>query len=106
MQKLSFGAVAYAAYAAAVGGQTFDGKPLPVFDALGDPQKAGWAAAAMTGGFAHALGETITAKNGVRGTVTNQCNGKNDRRGYHVEALDTTGRPFEAWIEECDVVAK
>ena len=32
-------------YAAAVGGTTFDGKPLPDFTDLGERQKAGWAAA-------------------------------------------------------------
>lgn len=37
---------AWAAYAAAVGGKTFDGKPLPTWDQLGELQKAGWVAAA------------------------------------------------------------
>lgn len=36
----------YAAYCAAVGGTTFDGRPLPTFDQLGDRQKDGWAAVA------------------------------------------------------------
>ena len=35
----------YERYCAAVGGTTFDGKPLPDFTELGDRQKAGWCAA-------------------------------------------------------------
>lgn len=33
---------AWAAYAKAVGGKTFDGKPLPAWDELGPLQKRGW----------------------------------------------------------------
>jgi len=45
----SLGEIAYQAYAQEVGGLTFDGKPLPEFNQLGEPQKeawnqAGWAA--------------------------------------------------------------
>lgn len=44
---------AWNAYAGAVGGTTFDGKPLPAWDfeegreTLGDRQKEGWRAAAI-----------------------------------------------------------
>lgn len=38
--------IAWDAYAVAVGGKTFDGKPLPTYEQLGETQKAGWAAAA------------------------------------------------------------
>jgi len=37
---------AWKAYAVAVGGKTFDGKPLPTWDELGERQKKGWIAAA------------------------------------------------------------
>ena len=40
------GIVAYERYCDAVGGTTFDGKPLPSWTALGDRQKAGWCSAA------------------------------------------------------------
>ena len=43
---ISLGQKAYEAYCAAVGGTTFDGKPLPTFQELGDRQRAGWEAAA------------------------------------------------------------
>lgn len=39
---------AWAAYAVAVGGKTFDGKPLPTWEQLGLPQRRGWVAAAIT----------------------------------------------------------
>lgn len=37
---------AWAAYAQAVGGKTFDGKALPTWEQLGELQKQGWVAAA------------------------------------------------------------
>ena len=40
------GQQAYQRYTAGVGGTTFDGKPLPTWDDLGDRQKAGWCATA------------------------------------------------------------
>ena len=40
------GQVAWEAYAKAVGGKTFDDKPLPTWEELGDRQKDGWRAAA------------------------------------------------------------
>ena len=39
---------AYAAYSAAVGRATFDGKALPAWCALDDARRAGWAAAEAT----------------------------------------------------------
>ncbi len=36
------GQAAYAAYCKAVGGTTFDGKPLPSFSQIGERQQAGW----------------------------------------------------------------
>ena len=41
------GRAAYAAYCEAVGGTTYDGKPLPAFDDLDERQQKGWAAAAL-----------------------------------------------------------
>ena len=43
---IQLGESAYAAYCKAVGGTTFDGKPLPTFQQLGERQQAGWAKAA------------------------------------------------------------
>jgi hypothetical protein len=40
------GSQAYAIYAQAVGGTTFDGKPLPTFEQLGERQRAAWEAVA------------------------------------------------------------
>jgi len=40
------GQIAWEAYAKSVGGTTFDGKPLPTWNELGDRQQAGWEAAA------------------------------------------------------------
>ena len=42
----SLGHTAWLAYARTVGGKTFDGKPLPEWEALGEVQKEGWEAAA------------------------------------------------------------
>lgn len=42
----SDGQIAWEAYAKAVGGLTYDGKPLPTWDELGDRQKEGWEKAA------------------------------------------------------------
>ena len=41
------GRVAWDAYARAVGGKTFDEKPLPTWEELGERQKEGWASAAQ-----------------------------------------------------------
>lgn len=43
---MNYAEIAYEAYAAGVGGQTFDGKPLPKYEALGARQQDGWACAA------------------------------------------------------------
>lgn len=41
-----YGRLAWDAYAKAVGGITFDGKPLPEWKDLGERQKNGWGKAA------------------------------------------------------------
>ena len=41
-----YGKIAWEAYAEAVGGTTFDDKPLPKWEDLGQRQKDGWGAAA------------------------------------------------------------
>ena len=38
---------AFAAYTSAVGGVTYDGKPIPGWDLLTDTVRAGWRAAAL-----------------------------------------------------------
>lgn len=40
------GQIAWDAYAKAVGGKTFDGKPLPAWEGLGPAQRQGWIGAA------------------------------------------------------------
>lgn len=40
---------AYDAYSKEVGGTTFDGRPLPAFEELGERQQRGWEAAVMVG---------------------------------------------------------
>lgn len=45
---MSHGQKAYAAYCAAVGGKTYDGKPLPVWGELDALRQAGWSAAEAT----------------------------------------------------------
>lgn len=39
--------IAWEAYAKAVGGKTFDDKPLPTWDELGERQKEGWKQASI-----------------------------------------------------------
>ena len=39
------GRAAYARYSKAVGGKTFDDRPMPTWDELGETQKRGWMAA-------------------------------------------------------------
>jgi hypothetical protein len=41
-----YGIIAWEVYAKTVGGKTFDGKPLPTWNELGELQKKGWQAAA------------------------------------------------------------
>ena len=43
---IDYGIIAWEAYAKAVGGKTFDGKPLPEWKSLGPLQQDGWRAAA------------------------------------------------------------
>ena len=43
----NYARIAWKAYAETVGGTTFDNKPLPSFDDLGERQKVGWKAAAQ-----------------------------------------------------------
>jgi hypothetical protein len=42
----ALGQIAWEAYAKAVGGKSFDDKPLPTWDELGDRQRHGWGVAA------------------------------------------------------------
>jgi hypothetical protein len=101
--KTALGAAAYAAYSKAVGGLTFDGKPLPTYDELGTPQQGGWTAAAKTAGFAVAIGQKVNNGKGVSGEITNLGIGRDDKRGVWIEGTDSTGRPFEHYIREEEV---
>jgi len=47
MGDSELGRVAWDAYARSVGGKTFDDKPLPEWEQLGDRQKEGWEEAAQ-----------------------------------------------------------
>jgi hypothetical protein len=96
---MSAGSLCYAAYCAAVGGTTFNDQPLPTFDELGDRQKAGWEAAADNGGFAAARGDELLTDAGIKGVVTTMQNGRSGR-GYWIEGADTTGRPFEHYVDD------
>lgn len=98
----SRGAVAYAAYSAAVGGKTFDGRDMPAWDQLGDKIQAGWTAAAESAGFPFAVGQSVQCTNGVSGRIRTLCFGK-DRHGAWIEGVDNTGRPFEHYAEEGEI---
>ena len=101
----SRGAAAYAAYCLAVGGKTFDGsRDLPKFEELGQAQQNGWTAAADTAGFAVRLGDTITTRKGLQGEVTSLSMAKTGRRGAWIDGIDSTGRPFETFVDEADIV--
>ena len=89
----------YDAYTKAVGGTTFDGRPLPTFEELGDRQKEGWQAAAAPCGTPFKPGMAVVSNSGVRGTVASLAYGKTGRRGAWIEGVDTTGRPFECHYE-------
>lgn len=94
----------YAAYVKAVGGTTFDGRPLPTFEELGDRQKAGWQAAAEQAGTAFKVGDRISAKNGIQGTVASISIGKSGLRGFWMDGIDISGRPFETFFYENEIV--
>ena len=96
------GRAAYAAYSAAVGGTTFDGKALPPVDIHGDTQRQGWNAAGASAGFACKLGDTIRTKHGVSGRVTHFSIGE-DRRGVFIDGAASGGQPFELFVREADI---
>lgn len=95
---------AYTAYVAKVGGTTFDGRPLPTFEELGDRQKEGWAAAADSLGMTHKIGQELTTKRGVKGVVCNIGLSKTGKRNYWIEGIDNTGRPFDLSVYEDEVL--
>lgn len=45
--RTEYGQVNYAAYVAAVGGKTWDGRPCPTWDELTDKIRAGWETGAL-----------------------------------------------------------
>lgn len=86
---------AYAAYVKTVGGTTYDGRPLPTFEELGDRQKAGWQQAALQCGTEFTIGQKIKSASGVTGVICNISYGKTGLHSVWIEGIDTTGRPFE-----------
>lgn len=96
--------IAYLAYVSAVGGKTFDGRPLPTFEELGDRQKEGWSAAADSFGMSHKIGEEVTTSKGVKGVVSNISLGKSGKRCYWIDGVDSTGRPFEMYVYDDEVL--
>lgn len=99
---MSAGSLCYAAYCAAVGGTTHDNKPLPAFEEMTDRQRTGWEAAAENGGFAATRGDELLSDSGIKGIVTTVQNGRSGR-GYWIEGADTTGRPFELYVDDRSV---
>lgn len=53
--------------------------------------------------FKAKIGDTITdSSTGASGKVTSRADCRHDIRGYWIEALDQTGRPFTTWVDERD----
>lgn len=107
-QRLSAGAVAYAAYCVGVGGLTFDNKPLPTFEQLGERQRAGWEAAAVTAGLRFPIGATVrdtTPGQSITGVVGTVQRNRDGRHGYWLNCVDSNGRPFDHFVREDDAAA-
>lgn len=103
--KLLAGAIAYAAYAAAVGGTTHDGRALPAYEELGDRQRDGWEAAARTCGMRFSIGDRVadcTPGSNVLGVVSTVQRNRDGRNGYWLNCIDGTGRPFDHFVREED----
>lgn len=102
--KLTAGAIAYAAYASAVGGTAHDGRPLPTYEELGDRQRDGWEAAARTCGMRFSIGDKVmdcTPGNKVTGSVRSVVRDR-IQNGYWLNCIDGTGRPFDHFVREAD----
>ena len=96
--------LAYAAYCAAVGGKTFDDRPLPTFEQLGDRQKDGWLAAANSCGSAFRPNQPVTITPlGIDGVVSSINMGVSSLRGCWVDCLDGIGRPFQHYALEIEL---
>lgn len=55
--------------------------------------------------FKAKIDDTITDRNtGASGVVKAQSNSRHDLRGYWIEGLDNTGRPFETYVDERDAL--
>lgn len=86
---------AYNAYVKTVGGTTFDGRPLPTFEELGDRQKAGWQQAASQCGTEFSIGQKVQAHTGITGKVSSIGFNKTGLHSVWIDGVDSIGRPFE-----------
>lgn len=75
----TLGQTAYEAYCDGVGGKTFDDKPLPTWEQLGERQKAGWEAAG-----AQIMLETVPVSMAVH-VLVNACHGAASKAGWWVD---------------------
>ena len=96
MSKKASGQMAYSVYAAAVGGTTFDNRPLPTFEQLGERQQQAWQTVAEQGGQPTPIGQYVRdSKYGVAGLVQSITINKDKLVGVWLTCQDNTGRPFE-----------
>ncbi len=102
---IASGQAAYAVYSKAVGGTTFDDRPLPSFDQLGQRQQAAWQAVAQSAGTAIKPGSILTTKDGITGKVTSVSVTSEGRISFWRNCVDSTGRPFEHHSYIDDLVA-
>jgi hypothetical protein len=99
------GQLAYQAYAKATGGLTYDGRPMPAWDDLGDRIRHAWAAAALALGMERTVPKPAygDAWAELTGYVNQACEdgGTIDPqylRGYLVELKRRALAPVSEWI--------
>lgn len=105
MSKTTSGQAAYAVYTAAVGGTTFDDRPLPTFEQLGERQQAAWQTVADRGASTLHIGSPAhDKKRGVSGTISAISINRHHQVGAWLDCVDSVGRPFEhyAYIEDLE----
>jgi hypothetical protein len=101
MDQYHYARLAYDAYYAAAGGRTM------AFDQLSQTQKDAWHASAEVtrtlAGFRANIGDTVKNDLDIEGTVRSMSVNKFGERGYWLECVDTTGRPFEHYVDDREV---